>query len=150
MTNLSEKSFDALRAALAGVTTEPAITAPASTLHDATPSRIKDGFTDASCKLLLRPASTAEVAAQLKILGAAGQTVTVRGAASNVVGTFAVRPDVVISTERLTQIGDVDTVSQLVTVGAGVNGGELENTLQAQGYTLGQYPQSLYISTVGG
>lgn len=37
-----------------------------------------------------------------------------------------------------------------MTVGAGVRAGDLEENLNGMGYTLGHYPQSLYLASVGG
>ena len=48
------------------------------------------------------------------------------------------------------RIGDVDLVSQTVTVQAGVRGDRLEEALAGHGLTTGHYPQSIAISTVGG
>ena len=50
----------------------------------------------------------------------------------------------------LNHILKFDDVSGYVTVEAGVVGGELESYLNGRGFTLGHYPQSLSISTVGG
>ena len=58
--------------------------------------------------------------------------------------------DVVVSLEGMRSVLGLDEASQVVSVQAGMNGGLLERDLNARGLTLGQYPQSLNISTVGG
>jgi alkyldihydroxyacetonephosphate synthase len=48
------------------------------------------------------------------------------------------------------RIVDFDEASFAVTVEAGIRGDRLEGALNAQGFTLGHYPQSMAISSVGG
>lgn len=50
----------------------------------------------------------------------------------------------------LNRILNFDNVSGYVTVESGVLGGDLESYLNQRGFTLGHYPQSLPVSTVGG
>ncbi len=57
---------------------------------------------------------------------------------------------IVLETTRLDRIIRIDPVSMMVEVEAGVNGDVLEQALNAHGLTLGHYPQSMGISTVGG
>lgn len=73
------------------------------------------------------------------------------GAGSGVTGAV-VGPAgaVVLDTRRLDRILDFDPDNGLVTVESGVMGGHLEQWLDERGWTLGHYPQSLHISTVGG
>src|SRR5690606_33660591 len=58
--------------------------------------------------------------------------------------------ELMLDVKRLNRIADVDTVNGLVTVGAGMNGGQFEASLHARGYTAGHVPQSIHMSTVGG
>jgi len=55
-----------------------------------------------------------------------------------------------ISMANMNQLLDLDPVSQLATFGAGTPGPEIEAQLQAKGFTLGHFPQSWELSTVGG
>jgi alkyldihydroxyacetonephosphate synthase len=57
---------------------------------------------------------------------------------------------VVLDTRNLDRVVDFDPGNHLITVEAGVMGGWLESWLSERGWTLGHYPQSLHISTVGG
>lgn len=99
---------------------------------------------------VLLPRDTAAVSRVLAWACSSGARVLVRGAGTNVVGAIAGDPDLILSLERLTGIRNLDGVSQLVVVGAGTLGGSLETALNHEGFTLGHYPQSLDISTVGG
>lgn len=60
------------------------------------------------------------------------------------------RPTLTIDLSRLNQLLDLDTVSRLATFQAGVSGPQLEQALRLQGYTLGHFPQSFELSTLGG
>jgi alkyldihydroxyacetonephosphate synthase len=123
--------------------------APARYGHDLWPVALKRG-TGASPPVLVRPRSADAVAAVVRWAVAHGRRVAAYGAGTNVVGALDGRVDVVIGLERLDAIHELDVESQVVTVGAGLNGGELEDRLAEHGLTLGHYPQSLRISTVGG
>lgn len=121
-------------------------------IMDATPLRIKQAAVAGSAgePSVRSPGSFDELVEVVQGLAAEGRSYTVVGARSNVVGALDTDVDVVLSTERLHGVVDYDPVSNQVTVGAGTLGGWLENWLTERDRTLGQYPQSLYISTVGG
>lgn len=59
-------------------------------------------------------------------------------------------PTLTVDLSRLNRLLDLDHTSQLATFEAGVTGPELENQLNAHGYTLGHFPQSWELSTLGG
>lgn len=101
--------------------------------------------------IVIRPRNADEVAVVLHRCQALALPVTPYGAGSSVVGG-AVPTDggVVVDMSRMDAIGELDETSLLVTVEAGVRGHALEEWLNQRGYTLGHYPQSLHISTVGG
>ncbi|KXU37209.1 hypothetical protein AXE65_03805 [Ventosimonas gracilis] len=84
----------------------------AATFWDNTPMR---------AKALLRPSSVDELCACLRLCHAARQTVVPLGGNTGLAeGTAATADDIVLSLERLNQIEQIDTVSQTVTVQAGV------------------------------
>lgn len=118
-------------------------------LEDATPTRIKAGFTDQNV-VIHKPCDEIEVSNLLKQAASDGTKILVRGEASNVVGMFEGHEGDVLSTVKLGSVFEIDVISQTVRVGAGMNGGDLEKRLNQAGFTSGQFPQSLYISTVGG
>ena len=59
-------------------------------------------------------------------------------------------PVLTLSLEHMTRLFDLDEFGRTATFEAGVTGPELEQVLQARGYTLGHYPQSHEYSTLGG
>jgi alkyldihydroxyacetonephosphate synthase len=59
-------------------------------------------------------------------------------------------PWLTISLARLAGLRDLDETSLLATFGAGTAGPDVEAALRARGLTLGHYPQSWELSTVGG
>ena len=60
------------------------------------------------------------------------------------------RPVITLSLARMNQLLDLDETSQLATFGPGANGPQVESQLRARGYTLGHFPQSWELSTLGG
>tara|TARA_B110000902_G_C14294893_1_gene582931 strand:+ start:3240 stop:4844 length:1605 start_codon:yes stop_codon:yes gene_type:complete len=60
------------------------------------------------------------------------------------------QPVLTIDMGKMDQLIDLDPQSQIATFGAGAPGPKVEQQLKAQGYTLGHYPQSWELSTVGG
>lgn len=60
------------------------------------------------------------------------------------------RPVLTLSLEKMDRLLALDRQSQLATFGAGTPGPSLEEQLKREGYTLGHFPQSFELSTVGG
>ncbi|MBK8969923.1 MAG: FAD-binding oxidoreductase [Hahellaceae bacterium] len=60
------------------------------------------------------------------------------------------RPVLTLSLARMTTLLELDPVSQIATFGAGTPGPLVESQLRAKGFTLGHFPQSFELSTVGG
>jgi alkyldihydroxyacetonephosphate synthase len=97
------------------------------------------------------PVSTEEVATVLAWASQTRTAVIPRGGGSGVCGAAeAATGSVVLDLSRMDQICDVDPISQVVRVQAGVRGDQLEDALAGHGLTVGHYPQSIAISTVGG
>ena len=97
------------------------------------------------------PASTQDVATVLTWAGQARVAVIPRGGGSGVCGgAGAVAGSVMLDLSRMNQVTDVDLASRVVYAQAGVRGDQLEEVLAGHGLTVGHYPQSLAISTVGG
>lgn len=59
-------------------------------------------------------------------------------------------PALTLDLSRLDQLEDLDETSRLATFQAGVCGPSLEERLIEHGYTLGHFPQSFELSTLGG
>ena len=97
------------------------------------------------------PASTEEVATVLTWASETATAVIPRGGGSGVCGgAQADAGSVVLDLSRMDRVGQVDLASQTVDVQAGVRGDQLEEALAGPGLTVGHYPQSIGISTVGG
>ncbi len=59
-------------------------------------------------------------------------------------------PVLTVDLRRMNRLERFDAQSGLATFGAGVNGPDLEAALRAHGFTLGHFPQSFELSTLGG
>ncbi|NJC55458.1 FAD-binding oxidoreductase [Brevibacterium marinum] len=117
--------------------------------------RLRSGQMPFAPDAVLFPASEAEVDELLAICSQERIAVVPFGGGTSVVGGIdAFRPGfrscVCISLARLDQVLDIDEKSLTVTAQAGVFGPDLEERLQAEGFTLGHFPQSFEFSTVGG
>lgn len=60
------------------------------------------------------------------------------------------KPVLTLNLTRLMRLVALDPVSQIATFEAGVAGPDLEAQLRAHGFTLGHFPQSFELSTLGG
>jgi alkyldihydroxyacetonephosphate synthase len=60
------------------------------------------------------------------------------------------KPVLTIDMGKMNSMLHIDTESQLATFGAGTPGPKVEEELKKHGYTLGHFPQSWELSTVGG
>ncbi|PID85329.1 MAG: FAD-binding oxidoreductase [Chloroflexi bacterium] len=100
------------------------------------------------------PTSEAEVADLLHYAKEVGATVIPYGGGTSVVGHINPKPGetpvLTINMQRLNNLQQFDETSQLATFGAGASGPDVEAQLRAHGLTLGHYPQSFELSTLGG
>ena len=97
------------------------------------------------------PRSTQDVAGLYRWASARGVAVVPYGGGGGVTGGAAPTTGcLMLDTKRLDRIGPLDDVSGLVTVEPGVIGQNLEEWLAARGWTLGHFPSSITISSVGG
>lgn len=100
---------------------------------------------------VVEPESTEEVSAILALASRHGVPVITRGGGSGVVGGVEASGDcIVLSTTGIGGLRSVNLVDRTATFGAGINGMEAEQLLQDQGFTMGHWPQSITLSTVGG
>jgi alkyldihydroxyacetonephosphate synthase len=101
-----------------------------------------------------RPTSAAEVEGVLAVCAAAGVRVVPWGGGTSVTGGVNIlagdRPVVSMDLGRLAGLQAVDEVSGLATFGPGTAGPEVESALAEHALTLGHFPQSFELSTVGG
>ena len=111
-----------------------------------------EGQVPALASCVCRPADAGEVAAVLSVCNEARVPVTAAGGRSGVCGaSVPVHGGVVLDLTAMAGITDVDDTSLVVSVLPGTFGHELEAELRDQhGLTLGHWPQSVELSTVGG
>lgn len=102
--------------------------------------------------VVVRPDSTAEVEAVVRIASEYGAPVVPRGGGSGTQGgTLALYGGIAVDLTRLNRILEVDETSLAVTVQAGIDGAELEKELSSYGLTLAHYPGSHHFgATIGG
>ena len=97
------------------------------------------------------PESTAEVSRILEIADDERTAIVPYGLGSGVCG--AVRPGgdaLVVDLSRMNGLVNLNAVACTAKVQAGLNGAECERLFGEQGFTLGHFPQSIGVSTVGG
>ena len=113
---------------------------------------IHDGLLPSVPAVVVRPTSADQVAVVLRTCNEAIIPVTPMAGRSGVCGaSLPVHGGVALDLTGLNGIRSVDPVSLLVDVGAGTFGNVFEDELRsAHGLTLGHWPQSIALSTVGG
>ena len=142
-----------LRDVCAEVVDDPAVCAEAS--RDWWPLAMiwaLDGQVPARAHVVARPTSAVEVAAVLRVCHDAHVPVTAAGGRSGVCGaSVPVHGGVVLDLTALAGVVSVDDASLTAEVLPGTFGDHLEAELRERhGLTLGHWPQSIALSTVGG
>ena len=100
---------------------------------------------------LVRPGSADEVAEVLRVCRDAGTHVTIQGGRTSLVaGTVPEHDDVLLSTERLCAISDVDTTERRIQVGAGATLAAVQRAASAAGLVFGVDLAARDTATVGG
>jgi len=100
---------------------------------------------------VVTPADTAAVQAVLRAADRAGIAVAPFGAGSGVCGGFLPSDgSIVVDMRRMNRLLDVDETSLTARVEAGMMGNHFEAALNERGYSMGHFPQSIELSTVGG
>ncbi|QKT09313.1 FAD-binding oxidoreductase [Gordonia sp. X0973] len=101
------------------------------------------------------PATDDEVAALLAWAAEQGVAVVPFGGGTSVVGGVdpeagRFRAAVSVDLRRMNALIDLDEVSQIATLGAGLTGPDAEKLLGERGYSIGHFPQSFRYATIGG
>jgi FAD/FMN-containing dehydrogenase len=104
-----------------------------------------------SASALVRPGSAEEVAEVLAACRDAGVFVTVQGGRTSLVaGTVPEHDDVLLSTERISDIGEVDTIERRVYVGAGATLAAVQRAASDAGLVFGVDLAARDSATMGG
>lgn len=115
---------------------------------------LRSGRIEAFPDGVARPASDEEVHTLLAHARQHGVRVIPYGGGTSVVGHINPLPGecpvLTIDLGRLNGLLDLDETSSLATFGAGATGPQIEQTLNARGFTMGHFPQSFELSTLGG
>jgi alkyldihydroxyacetonephosphate synthase len=151
--DVPEDVVERLRGACAEVTTDRALLAEAS--RDWWPlamSWATEGQVAGLAGAVARPTDAGQVAAVLAVCNEVRLPVTAAGGRSGVCGaSVPVHGGVVLDLTALAGVVDVDATSLVLDVRPGTFGDLLERELRADhGLTLGHWPQSVALSTVGG
>src|SRR5215210_4942597 len=104
---------------------------------------------------VVRPADEAAVAAVVRAVLEADAVLIPFGGGTSISGSLEApagesRPVVSVDLSRLARVLDIDPVSRLARVQAGILGPDLERQLAERGWTLGHFPDSFTHSTLGG
>jgi alkyldihydroxyacetonephosphate synthase len=150
---VDDEMLTRLRSACADVTVDAEVVAEAS--RDWWPLAMiwaLEGQVAARAGAVAQPGSADEVAAVLRVCDDARVPVTAAAGRSGVCGaSVPLHGGVVLDLCALSGIVDVDNESLVLDVLPGTFGTWLEDTLRAEhGATLGHWPQSIDLSTVGG
>ena len=116
-------------------------------------SALRDMFGGAAPPPLavLRPTSVPEVQEAVRIATATGTPLIPFGLGSGVVGGVIASPQsLVLDLGALNTVRFIDPVNLLASFDAGHNGLAAEEAVAAQGLTIGHWPQSVAVSSVGG
>ena len=101
--------------------------------------------------VVVRAQSTSDVSATLRLAQEHRVSVTAQGGRSGVVGGAVPAPGAIaLDLTGLNEVIALDAVSSTVRVQAGVFGPDLERFVRSLGYTVGHFPQSFDLATVGG
>ena len=97
------------------------------------------------------PATAGEISAVMKLANRDGFPVTARGAGSGFTGgSLAVRGGLVLSTERMNKIIEINTRDHVAVVEPGVINSDLQAEAEARGLFYPPDPSSLKFCTIGG
>jgi alkyldihydroxyacetonephosphate synthase len=100
------------------------------------------------------PATDDEVRSLIRLAAQTGTRLIPYGGGTSVTGHInplpSDQPLLTVDMRRMSRLNNLDDVSHLATFGAGIAGPDLESQLRAQGFTLGHFPQSFELSTLGG
>jgi alkyldihydroxyacetonephosphate synthase len=158
-----DATFDSVVAAVPGfrLPSDPALdTDPMARVRHARGQSLPDWIAVRSGRIgavpdaVAHPADRESVRHLFDLARSTGAALVPYGGGTSVVGGIDVasgdRPVITVATDGLAGLTELDLESGLATFGAGTAGPAVETALGAHGLTLGHYPQSFELSTVGG
>jgi alkyldihydroxyacetonephosphate synthase len=100
---------------------------------------------------IISPASAAQIQEIIRCAGEYRVPITPFGGGSGVLGgAIPLNGSVVLNLQRMNRFLNLDELSLVAELEAGIMGANLELELNHRGYSAGNIPQSLYCSTLGG
>jgi alkyldihydroxyacetonephosphate synthase len=100
---------------------------------------------------VIRPTCVADVQAAVRVAAATQTALIPFGLGSGVVGGVIAGPDaLVLDMGAMASVRAIDPVNLLASFDAGMNGLAAEEAVAARGLTIGHWPQSIAVSSVGG
>jgi alkyldihydroxyacetonephosphate synthase len=97
------------------------------------------------------PETTREVAAIVRVARGLGVPIVPYGGGSGVCGGVVPRfGGITVDTKRMAALRGINADDKVCDVEAGLSGERFERELARRGYTFGNFPSSIYCSTVGG
>jgi len=116
--------------------------------------RLRSGTVPALPDAVARPADAGQLEALLRAAHGHGLRVIPWGGGTSVTGGVNAlageAPLVAVDLAALSGLEELDETSGLATFGAGSTGPQVEAALEPRGFTLGHFPQSWELSTLGG
>ena len=155
---MSERDLQRVRGDLARALGEARVDVSDAVLaehaHDTWPLsllRLHQGRLTTRPACVVSPSSTDDVVAVLRYANEARLPVVPYGGGSGVCGAVLPTAEtIVVDLRQLNQLLELNETALQARVQAGMYGHRFEEALQAQGYTMGHWPQSVSLSTVGG
>jgi alkyldihydroxyacetonephosphate synthase len=100
---------------------------------------------------VVRPTSIDDVVSTVNTCREAGVALITFGLGSGVCGGVLATPEsVLLDMSSMDRIRDIDPINMLASFDAGHNGATAEEAVAAKGMTIGNFPQSIALSSVGG
>ncbi|NLE43635.1 MAG: FAD-binding oxidoreductase [Chloroflexi bacterium] len=116
--------------------------------------RMRAGYVPNPPDAVVYPSDPSQIASVLTWASERGIAVIPFGGGTSLTGgvecTRSDRPVITLNMARLSQVLFVDTESMTARIQAGATGPEIESCLNSEGFTLGHFPQSFELSTLGG
>jgi len=102
-------------------------------------------------KVIVFPKTAEEIGEILRIARFYGMPVIPRGGgAGDTGGIVPVKESIMLDLKRMNSIVEIDEISHIVTCETGMYYADLEQQLNARGYTTNHLPASMFCSTIGG